>query len=100
MEPLRPDFRQALKDAHPGLTDEVIDEYEKLTAMRYRLEQQRYADSLQEVDRKRDELLKARMPHFAQVAQALAARRKMEATAPEPRFKIEIAPEPPKGSGQ
>jgi chorismate mutase len=99
MEPMRPDFRRALKEAHPGLTDEVIDEYEKLTAMRYRLDQQKFRASVDEIDRKRDELLRARMPYFAQVAQAMVAQRKAERPGPESNFTVEIKPERPPEQG-
>ena len=57
MEPLRPDLREALKEAHPGLTDDVIDEYENLTALRYKLDAGAFEESLAEIDRKRELLL-------------------------------------------
>src|SRR5512145_2164722 len=100
MEPLRPDFRAALKEAHPGLTDEIIDEYEKLTALRYQLDVERYRESVQEIDRQREDLLRTRMPQFAQVAQLVAARRKARRPQPEAGYKVEILPDPAKKSGR
>jgi len=90
MEPLRPDLREALKEAHPGLTDDVIDEYENLTALRYKLDAGAFEESLAEIDRKRELLLKTRMPQFAQVAQLVSALRKTQTPRSETKFKLEI----------
>jgi len=90
MTPLKPELRKALIEAHPGLTEEVIDEYEKLTAMRYQLTQQRSAETIADLDRRREKLLRERMPLFAQVSQMIDARTRAEARPQEPKVKIEI----------
>jgi|tagenome__1003787_1003787.scaffolds.fasta_scaffold19267987_1 hypothetical protein len=100
MTPLHPDFRQALKDAHPGLTDDIIDEYERLTAMRHVHAQQNFKESMEEMDRKREELLKSRMPHYAQVAQAVGARSKAGTPETGTQFKVEIIPDDGKQGGR
>jgi hypothetical protein len=97
MTPLHPDFRQALKDAHPGLTDDIIDEYETLTATRHAHGQQNFKESMEEIDRKREELLKSRMPHYAHVAQVVAARRKAETPGSGTQFTVEILDEKKQG---
>ena len=96
MTPLKPELRQALKDAHPGLTDEVIDEYEKLTAMRYQLTQQRSAEAIADIDRRREVLLRERMPQFAQVSQIVNARSRAATPSAGGKVKVEIRPSPDK----
>lgn len=90
MTPLEPELRRALKEAHPGLADEVIDEYEKLTVMRSQLTPGRSAEAIATIDRQREKLLRDQMPYFAQVSQMVGARRRSEAARPEPQFKVEI----------
>ena len=43
MEPMHPELREALKEAHPGLTDREIDRYEELLAARMRCDPERDA---------------------------------------------------------
>ena len=69
MEPLKPIFRDALKEAHPGLSDETIDRAEQLLAQRFLIDPEADPLRLQEIDRERAELLKQEMPRFEQVLQ-------------------------------
>ncbi len=73
MEPLRPQFRQALKEAHPGLTDADIDRYEELLAARFQIDPDREPQRLNEIDRQREELLRTRMPRYREVRQRMSS---------------------------
>jgi hypothetical protein len=72
MEPLRPEFRLALKEAHPGLTDADIDRYEELVAARFQIDPDREPQRLSEIDRQREELLQTRMPRYREVRQRMS----------------------------
>ncbi len=69
MDPLEPKLRDALKAAHAGLTDEVIDQYETLLAQRFQFDPDREQEKIIELDRKREQLLRERMPKFNFVCQ-------------------------------
>jgi hypothetical protein len=73
MEPLHPELRQALKQAHPGLTDEDIDRFEELLAQRAAFDPVAEADEIARLDRERVDLMKRLMPHYAEVARAFTA---------------------------
>ena len=69
MEPLEPEFRAALKRAHPGVQDSDIDRYEELTAARFLIDPDREPGRIRELDREREQLLQERMPRFRDVWQ-------------------------------
>ncbi len=69
MEPLKPSFRDALKQEHPGLTDETIDRVEELLAQRFLIDPEAEPLRLQELDRQRAELLRREIPRYEQVLQ-------------------------------
>jgi len=69
MEPLKPSHRAALKQEHPGLTDEAIDRAEELLAQRFLIDPEADPLRVQEIDRERAELLRREMPRFEQVLQ-------------------------------
>jgi hypothetical protein len=81
MEPLHPDLRKALKAAHPGLTDDDLDQYEKLTSMRFTLDPDRFRESIEEIDRARMQLVATRMPQLAQIERIVNAQ--LKARQPE-----------------
>jgi hypothetical protein len=74
MEPLRPELREELKDAHEGLQDADIDRLEELIALRFMLDPQREASELRAVDQEREQLLRERMPHFQEIYGRFRAR--------------------------
>lgn len=74
VEPLRPELREELKDAHDGLEDADIDRLEELIALRFTLDPQREAAELRAVDAERERLVKERMPRFDEVYQRFRAR--------------------------
>lgn len=97
-EPYPPEFRRALKDAHPGLQDADIDLLEELTTRRLRLRQDqaagpapRGAPGVEDLDRRIDELLRTRMPNFHAVARRLSAAQRA-AVASQPAPAVEIRP--------
>ncbi len=94
MEPLHPDLREALKQAHPGLTDQDIDRFEELLARRMTYDPEREAERIQELDRDRAEMVKRLMPRYAQVAQVLAARGAHQDQA-APKVRTQIKPPDP-----
>jgi len=69
MEPLKPSFRDALKEEHEGLTDEIIDLSEELLAQRFLVDPEAEPLRVQELDRQRAELLRREMPKYEQVLQ-------------------------------
>lgn len=75
MEPLHPQFRQMLKDAHPGLTDDIIDRHEELVVRRFELDPDQDVVELVEIDRYREELIRRYMPHYSEVAARFRAAR-------------------------
>ena len=87
MEPIHPSTRAALKQAHPGLTDQDIDHYEELVSRRFRLHPERDVQEIAALDRERLELLEARMPHYEAVVRQVAAERSRPPQKPE--FRIE-----------
>jgi len=88
MEPLHPKLREALKRAHPDLTDEDIDRFEELQALRFEFDPIKDADKIRELDLERAELIRRTMPRYKEVARAFAA----QVAAPKPRRvpKVEI----------
>ena len=79
MEPLEPQFREALKREHPDLSDADIDRYEELVALRFRIDPDREADRLRRVDEERDELVRRAMPRYREVWQRHIASRRLGA---------------------
>jgi hypothetical protein len=71
MEPLKPAVREALKRAHPGLTDETIDRVEELLAQRFLVDPDVDPLRIQELDRQRAELVRREMPRYEQVLQRM-----------------------------
>lgn len=92
IEPLHPDLRDALKRAHPGLTDTDIDRFEELTAQRFTLEPSENQIQLRALDLERSELLKQKMPRYLAVTQAFEAQRAvLESRQPStPKVRIEL----------
>jgi hypothetical protein len=74
MEPLEPEFREALKRAHPGLEDRDIDRYEELLAQRFLIEPEKAPQRIRELDREREQLLRERMPRYGEVWQRYNAK--------------------------
>lgn len=95
MEPLHPQLREALKQAHPGLTDQDVDRYEELLARRMTCDPEREAEQIERLDRERLAMLRDLMPRYAEVARAFAARRPRGAAPATPKVRTEIKrPEP------
>lgn len=69
MEPLKPSFREALKQEHDGLTDDIIDLSEELLAQRFLVDPEAEPLRVQELDHQRAELLRQKMPKYQQVLQ-------------------------------
>jgi hypothetical protein len=76
VEPLDPGLREALKRTHPGLTDGDIDRYEALLARRAALDPATDREAIERLDRERVDMARRLMPHYAEVSQAFAARRR------------------------
>jgi hypothetical protein len=80
---MHPEFREALKAAHPGLSDREIDRSEELLAERMRCDPQREAARIAELDRERRALIESAMPRYAAVWRAFKAARKAQAPVSE-----------------
>lgn len=74
VEPLRPELREELKEAHDGLQDADIDRLEELIALRFTLDPQREAGELRALDQEREALVRERMPRFDEIYQRFRAR--------------------------
>lgn len=91
VEPLHPGLRDALKQAHPDLTDADIDRFEELTARRFTLDPQKNQIQLRELDRERNDLLRHKMPQYLLVAKAFEAQRATESIPPStPKVRIDL----------
>ena len=75
MEPLHPQLRAALKEAHPDLDDADLDRYEELLAARFRIDPDREPERLRELDREREALLNRVMPRYDEVTRAFRQRK-------------------------
>lgn len=69
MEPLKPTFRDALKDEHDGLTDETINRAEELLSQRFLIDPEADPSRVQELDQERTELQRREMPKYEKVLQ-------------------------------
>lgn len=94
-EPYPPEFRRALKDAHPGLQDADIDLLQDLTTRRLRLRQEQQASPrpeaqrIENLDQQIEELIRTRMPDFHAVARQQAAAQRAEiASSAKPAVEI------------
>jgi hypothetical protein len=67
MEPLKPIYRDALKEANPGLTDEIIDRSEDLLAQRFLVDPETEPLRIRQLDREREVLRREMIPNFEQV---------------------------------
>lgn len=91
VEPLHPGLRDALKQAHPGLTDADIDRFEELTAQRFTLDPRENQIQLRALDLERNELLKQKMPQYLIVEKVFEARRATESRLQSvPEIRIEL----------
>lgn len=104
MEPLHPELRRELLRVHPELTEAELDEYERLTALRFTLDPSVSAAAIAELDRTRAELL-AKMPHCAAVQRAFIEQRRhtadrTEAETTPPAVRIDIEPQHEDSAGQ
>ncbi|HEX2317282.1 MAG TPA: hypothetical protein VHJ17_26275 [Thermomonospora sp.] len=94
MEPLHPELRQALKDAHPGLADEDIDRLEELLARRFSLDPETQTAEISRLDTEAAELQQRLMPHYREVTTAFAQQRITRLRAAEgPDVEIRIKPQ-------
>ena len=69
MEPLKPSMREALKQEHEGLTDEVIDRAAEMLMERFSIDPEADPLRIQELDREREELMRKEVPEFEKVLQ-------------------------------
>jgi hypothetical protein len=99
MEPIHPEVREELKRVYPGLTDETIDRYEELTALRFTVDPDEGSDELRRIDIERARFVSERMPRFAEIENAVlskvreAARRQRQ--PPDVRLRKEDEPRGP-----
>ena len=78
MEPLHPADREALKRAHPGLTDADIDRAEELIAEVELLGDLGRTEEAEEVSGALSEFVRQRMPRYNEVVQDASASRRGE----------------------
>lgn len=91
MDPLSPEFRRLLKEAHPGLRDVDIDHLEELTARRFLMPPEERSEEraverserVRIIDRQISEWKQTKMPLFDRVAREYASMRRAEASIPE-----------------
>ena len=91
MEPFLPEFRRALKEAHPGVSDSDIDRLQELTTRRASIGGERDAQTRLSLDHQIDELLREKLPQFDKVAREHAAMQHAEtAVRASSRDKVEV----------
>jgi hypothetical protein len=74
MEPLQPAVREELKRVHPDLTDADIDQYERLTSLRFTFDPAASPEEIKAIDIRREQLIREKMPRFADVVNVVSAR--------------------------
>jgi hypothetical protein len=72
VEPLNPNLRDALKQEHAELTDEVMDRIEELTHQRFEIDPDADPELLRKIDQERERLLRQFMPRYRQVCERVA----------------------------
>ena len=92
MEPLEPELRQSLKDAHPGLSDEDIDRVEALNARRFELDPDTDTEELRRLEAEKDAIVARAMPRYREVVTAFAQRKAVPPRAPGDRVRIRVKP--------
>ncbi len=92
MEPLSPKLRKALKQAHPDLTDEDIDQTEELLVRRMRIDPEKEAGEIERLDLERAALLERLMPRYREVAQSLTAAAARPKRRPAVKVSVKRAP--------
>jgi hypothetical protein len=92
MESFEPALRQALKSAHPGLTDAEIDEVEAALALRHDVDRRRRPDDASRADQ-RWRAAVARVPRLREVMLAFD-RQQLQERAPRPATAVEVRPKP------
>jgi len=90
MEPLEPELRQSLKDAHPGLSDEDIDRVEALNARRFELDPDTDTEELRRLEAEKDALVARAMPRYREVVTAFAQRKAVPRRPPADRVRIRV----------
>ncbi len=90
MEPLHPQIREALKQAHPRLTDDDIDRIEAMTMQRFEFDPEKEAARIQALDAERANLIQEKMPRYQEIVRAFSTAR----ARPRPRRtpRVEIKP--------
>jgi predicted RNase H-like nuclease len=78
MEPLSRSFREALKREHPDLTDDIIDLSEELLGERFTINPEKEPERIKEIDRRRGELMRNRMPRYEEVLQRMTEQESKE----------------------
>lgn len=67
VEPMKPQFRQALIDEHPGLDERIIDRLEALTVQRFEINPALDPDRINEIDRERERIITQFFPRMSRV---------------------------------
>jgi len=73
VEPLKPELREALKKAHPGLTDAEIDRSEELLGQRMMCDAAKEPERFRQLEQERVDYIRRVIPNYLAVAQALRA---------------------------
>ena len=84
MEPLHPEIREALKLAHPGLTDADIDRHEALLSLRMQHDPATDAERIGAIDAERLELVRRLMPRYEAVVRQPGVRPSFRRAKPPP----------------
>lgn len=67
VEPMKPQFRQALLDEHPGLDERIIDRLEALTVQRFETNPATDAARIVAIDREREQIINQFFPRMDRV---------------------------------
>ena len=64
-------LRDALKQEHDGLTDEIIDRVEELAQQHFMLDSETESDKIDALDQERERLIKEHIPRYGDVVERL-----------------------------
>ena len=92
MEPFEPELKEALKRAHPGLTDADLEEIEAALSDRQNLDRRRRPEEAERAERRWRDVVQ-KVPRLKDVMLEFD-RRQLQAQPPRPRPTVEIRPKP------
>jgi hypothetical protein len=96
MQPFEPELREALKKAHPGLTDADIEAVEAMLSRRQDIDRKRRPEEARRLDLEWQALTAQKVPKLREVMRAFD-RQQIRQQQPRPKPAVEIKRKPAAG---